>query len=78
MKQQQELTIISLVSHRPVFFPHFFTGLVYYPSLHYEFQFDDLRNITKHLICRHYALSDSYFSQGLDGLVIGLIQFIIK
>ena len=38
------------------------TGLIYYPSLHYEFQFDDIANITKHFKIRHYELWDLLFS----------------
>lgn len=34
----------------------------YYPSLSYEFQFDDLANITKHFNIRHYTLSQLFFS----------------
>lgn len=37
-------------------------ALVYLPSLHYEFQFDDLANITKHFNIRHYTLRDLFFS----------------
>ena len=50
--------------------------LVYLPSLHYEFQFDDLANITKHFNIRSYTLRD-LFSRILDGLVIGLTLFTI-
>lgn len=38
------------------------TALVYYPSLKYEFQFDDIANITKHFNIRHYSLGKLFFS----------------
>ena len=38
------------------------TGLIYYPSLHYEFQFDDIANIMKHFKIRHYNFGDLVFS----------------
>src|SRR3990167_5448361 len=38
------------------------TALVYYPSLHYEFQFDDVANISKYFGIRHATLSDLFFS----------------
>ncbi|MCX5922747.1 MAG: tetratricopeptide repeat protein [Candidatus Dependentiae bacterium] len=38
------------------------TAIVYYPSLHYEFQFDDIANITKHFDIRHNSLSKLWFS----------------
>jgi len=38
------------------------TALVYWPSLHYEFQFDDIANIQKHFNIRHYSLSGLFFS----------------
>ena len=38
------------------------TALVYYPSLNYEFQFDDLANITKHFQIRHNSLRSLFFS----------------
>ncbi len=37
-------------------------ALVYYPSLHYDFQFDDVANIKKHFDIRHYSLSKLFFS----------------
>lgn len=37
-------------------------GLVYYPSLHYEFQFDDIANITKHFSIRHDSFAKLFFS----------------
>ena len=40
----------------------FITAIVYYPSLSYEFQFDDIANITKHFQIRHYAFKDLFFS----------------
>lgn len=40
----------------------FLTTLVYYPSLHYEFQFDDIANIIKHYDIRHYSFSKLFFS----------------
>lgn len=38
------------------------TAIVYYPSLHYEFQFDDIANITKHFNIRHSTLSSLKFT----------------
>src|SRR3990172_12103894 len=38
------------------------TTIAYYPSLHYDFQFDDIANITKHFDIRHYALKDLFLS----------------
>lgn len=38
------------------------TSLVYYPSLNYEFQFDDIANITKHYEIRHDHLMKLFFS----------------
>ncbi len=38
------------------------TIIFYYPSLHYEFQFDDLANITKHFQIRHYSFYELFFS----------------
>lgn len=38
------------------------TTVVYYPSLHYDFQFDDIANITKHFSIRHYSFSQLFFN----------------
>lgn len=38
------------------------TFFFYFPSLHYDFQFDDIANITKHFNIRHHTLSELYFS----------------
>lgn len=38
------------------------TALVYSPSLHYEFQFDDIANITKHFDIRHNSITNLFFS----------------
>lgn len=38
------------------------TALVYYPSLHYAFQFDDIANITKHFNIRHHTFMELFFS----------------
>jgi len=38
------------------------TAIIYYPSLHFAFQFDDLPNITKHFNIRHSTLADLFFS----------------
>lgn len=38
------------------------TILTYYPSLHYDFQFDDIANIPRHFNIRHYSLSQLFFS----------------
>jgi len=46
----------------PPLFLSVITALVYYPSLNYEFQFDDIANITKHFNIRHYSLKQLFFS----------------
>jgi tetratricopeptide (TPR) repeat protein len=38
------------------------TAMVYLPSLHYEFQFDDIANITKHFDIRHNSITNLFFS----------------
>jgi len=38
------------------------TALFYYPSLTYNFQFDDIANITKHFDIRHNTLNALFFS----------------
>ena len=38
------------------------TAIIYYPSLHYEFQFDDIANITKHYSIRHHSFKELFFS----------------
>jgi tetratricopeptide (TPR) repeat protein len=38
------------------------TAIIYYPSLNYEFQFDDIANITKHFNIRHNTLSSLKFT----------------
>jgi len=38
------------------------TGLIYWPSLNYEFQFDDIANITKHFNIRSNTLSSLKFT----------------
>jgi tetratricopeptide (TPR) repeat protein len=38
------------------------TFLFYFPSRHYEFQFDDIANITKYYDIRHTHLKDLFFS----------------
>ena len=38
------------------------TALVYWPSLHYAFQFDDIANIQKHFNIRHYNFSGLFFT----------------
>jgi len=38
------------------------TAAVYYPSLHYEFQFDDIANISKHFNIRSNTFSTLFFS----------------
>ncbi len=38
------------------------TWLVYWPSLRYEFQFDDVANIVKHFQIRHHTLEKLFFS----------------
>jgi len=38
------------------------TALTYYPSLHYDFQFDDIANIQKHFLIRHYTFKNLFFT----------------
>jgi len=38
------------------------TAIVYWPSLHYNFQFDDIANIQKHFNIRHYSFSGLFFT----------------
>ncbi|MDR3550255.1 MAG: tetratricopeptide repeat protein, partial [Candidatus Babeliales bacterium] len=38
------------------------TACVYYPSLNYEFQFDDIANISKHFNIRHNTFSSLWFT----------------
>lgn len=38
------------------------TILFYLPSLHYDFQFDDIANITKHFNIRHHTFQELFFS----------------
>lgn len=40
----------------------FLTALIYFPSLHYDFQFDDIANITKHFDIRHNSITNLFFS----------------
>lgn len=40
----------------------FITACVYYPSLNYEFQFDDIANISKHFNIRHNTFSSLWFT----------------
>jgi tetratricopeptide (TPR) repeat protein len=38
------------------------TAIIYYPSLHFAFQFDDQPNIIKHFNIRHSTFADLFFS----------------
>lgn len=38
------------------------TPLIYWPSLHYAFQFDDLANITRHFAIRHNSFGNLFFN----------------
>lgn len=38
------------------------TAIAYYPSLHYNFQFDDIANIQKHFYIRHHQFKNLIFS----------------
>lgn len=38
------------------------TVITYYPSLHYNFQFDDIANIQKHFFIRHHTFRKLFFS----------------
>lgn len=62
MEHHQESSLSWWYRIIPPCFLIFFTTLIYYPSLHYDFQFDDLPNITKHFDIRHYDLSKLFFS----------------
>src|SRR5579872_6448201 len=62
MEQRQNNTMNILYWIIPPFILSFATILVYYPSLHYEFQFDDIANITKHFDIRHYSFGKLFFS----------------
>lgn len=46
----------------PPAFLSLITAIVYFPSLHYEFQFDDIANITKHFDIRHNSITNLFFS----------------
>lgn len=60
MTYENKQSWISLLF--PISLLSFITWIIYYPSLTYEFQFDDLANITKHFNIRHYNLSQLFFS----------------
>ncbi len=62
MEQRQEQQTPFLYRIIPPTLLACITGLVYYPSLSYEFQFDDIANITKHFQIRHYSLYQLFFS----------------
>ncbi|MEX0940263.1 MAG: tetratricopeptide repeat protein [Candidatus Babeliales bacterium] len=46
----------------PPFLLSFITGLFYYPSLHYNFQFDDVANIQKFYNIRYLTLKDAWLT----------------
>ncbi len=62
MEQHQNQSLSLLYRILPPCVFAVITALVYYPSLNYDFQFDDIANITKHFQIRHYALWDLFFS----------------
>ncbi|MFC1870651.1 tetratricopeptide repeat protein [Candidatus Dependentiae bacterium] len=62
MEQRQSGQIPLIYRIIPATVLAFITGLVYYPSLSYDFQFDDIANITKHFDIRHYSFSKLFFS----------------
>lgn len=62
MEQRQAQQIPLIYRIIPATILAFITGLVYYPSLSYDFQFDDIANITKHFDIRHYSFSQLFFS----------------
>ena len=62
MEQRQEPSLPLWYRILPPCVLVFLTGLIYYPSLTYDFQFDDIANITKHFNIRHYAFKDLIFS----------------
>lgn len=62
MEQRQEQPMPFIYSIIPATVLAFITGLVYYPSLSYDFQFDDIANITKHFDIRHNSFSKLFFS----------------
>ena len=59
-RQNQQLPLLYRIV--PPFILACITSLVYYPSINYDFQFDDIANITKHFKIRHYSLYDLLFS----------------
>lgn len=56
------VTIPLLYKILPPFILSIIAALVYRPSLNYEFQFDDIANITKHFDIRHNSLKGLWFS----------------
>lgn len=62
MEREQESSLPWWYRIVPPCFLIFVTFITYQPSLHYDFQFDDLPSITKHFQIRHYALSKLIFS----------------
>ncbi len=62
MEQRQEQKPSSIYHLLPPMVLALITGLVYYPSLSYDFQFDDIANITKHFDIRHYSFYRLFFS----------------
>jgi len=61
MKKKIELTSWFYTIIPPALLA-FITACVYYPSLNYEFQFDDIANISKHFNIRHNTFSSLWFS----------------
>ncbi len=62
MEQRQDQQLPFLYRIIPPFILALITGLAYYPSVNYDFQFDDIANITKHFQIRHYSFYDLLFS----------------
>lgn len=59
-KAQQPVSLLSRLL--PPSLLTLITAIVYYPSLHYNFQFDDIANIQKHFYIRHHQFKNLFFS----------------
>ncbi len=62
MNQKQTPVIHAAYYYLPPVIIGIITTLVYMPSWHYAFQFDDVANIQKHFNLRHYTFFDLFFT----------------
>lgn len=62
MNQKQTPILHSVYYYIPPVILGIITTLVYMPSWHYAFQFDDVANIQKHFNLRHYTFFDLFFT----------------